>query len=243
MSIEGPNHDATGAARLPSPEPATVAQRILYRAVRFVLLGFARLWFRLRVEGGERVPAEGPFILSPVHRSNIDFLVVLAVSRRRMRYLAKDTLWKPVTAGLFNALGGIPVARGSADREALRTCVAVIEQGEPLVIFPEGTRQSGPEVCAMFDGPAFVQARTGAPIVPVGIGGSEAAMPRGKRMIRPRRIRIVVGEPLPALSVEGARARRSAIRDQTERLGDEIQVLFDEAQRQAGTPNRRAVAS
>src|SRR4029078_13719671 len=118
-----------------------------------------------------------PFILAPIHRSNLDFLMVLVCTRRRMRYLAKDSLWKPGWGQRFSALGGIPVARGSADREALRTCIEVIESGEALVIFPEGTRQHGPTICELFDGPAYVQSRTGAPIVPVGIGGSEAAMP------------------------------------------------------------------
>lgn len=228
-------------AGIGASRPTTRAGHLLYRVVRVVLMAFARVWFRLRVEGREHVPSEGAFILSPVHRSNIDFLVVLACTPRQMRYLAKDTLWVTGTRTLFTALGGIPVARGSADREALRTCVEVVERGEPLVIFPEGTRQSGPEMCEMFDGPAFVQSRTGVPIVPVGIGGSEAAMPKGSKFIRPRRIALVVGEPLPPPASEGGRARRSAIRAQTAKLGDDIQLLFDEAQRQAGTPNRRRV--
>ena len=221
--------------------PPTGAERLLYRVIRAALVGVARVWFRIRVEGREKVPSE-PFILAPIHRSNLDFLVVLACTKRRMRYLAKDTLWKPGWSRLWNALGGIPVSRGSADREALRTCIEVIEGGEPLVVFPEGTRQTGPEVCPMFDGPAFVQARTGAPIVPVGIGGSEAAMPKGAKFIWPRRITVVIGDPLPAPGATeraGGRARRSAVKEQTAVLATEIQALFDEAQRQAGTPNRR----
>ena len=99
---------------------STRQEILLYRVFRAVLLGFAKVWFRLRVENAEKVPATGAFILAPIHRSNLDFLVVLAVTKRRMRYLAKDSLWKPGWGKLFTALGGIPVARGSADREALR---------------------------------------------------------------------------------------------------------------------------
>lgn len=216
------------------------AGRALYGVLRPLFVGFAKIWFRLRVEGAGHVPTEGPFILAPVHRSNIDFLVVLVCARRRMRYLAKDSLWKPGVRRLWDALGGIPVARGSADREALRKCLEVIASGEPLVMFPEGSRQSGPEIQPLFDGPAYVQSRTGAPIVPVGIGGSERAMPKGAKFIRPRRMTVVIGPPLeaaPSADGGGAKARRSAIRARTAELVPVLQDLFDQAQEQAGTPN------
>jgi 1-acyl-sn-glycerol-3-phosphate acyltransferase len=214
--------------------------------VRVALLGIARVWFRLSVEGRENVPEDRPFIVSPIHRSNLDFLIVLVCAPRhaRLRYMGKDSLWKSKSWGkLFTALGGFPVSRGTADREALRICTDVIESGESLVMFPEGTRQTGPELAHMFDGPAFVQSRTGAPIVPVGIGGSETAMPKGAKFVKPHKITVVVGKPLEApIPDESGRVRRHAIREQTTRLGDEIQLLFDEAQRQAGTPNRRMVS-
>jgi 1-acyl-sn-glycerol-3-phosphate acyltransferase len=222
----------------PPVAPFSAVGRLLYRCIRLVLVGFAKLWFRIGVEGVEHVPRDGPFILSPVHRSNVDFLLVLICTPRPFRYLAKDSLWKPGWARLWDLLGAIPVARGTADRDALRACIEVIEVGDPLVMFPEGTRQHGPEVQPLFDGPAFVQARTGVPIVPVGIGGSEAAMPRGAKVIRPHRVRVVVGPPLEAPVVDGPRARRSAIREQTARLKVVVQELFDRAQEQAGTPNR-----
>ena len=219
------------------PGAPTRGRLALYGGVRLALLGFAKVWFRLRVEGSEHVPKEGAFILAPIHRSNLDFLLVLACTPRRMRYLGKDSLWRPGTSRLFYALGGIPVHRGAADREALRTCVRTIRSGEPLVIFPEGARQMGPTVTDLFDGPTYVQAQTGVPIVPVGIGGSEPAMPKGARFPRPRKVVVVVGEPMPALQVEGSVARRSAVRQQSATLHDDLQQLFDEAQRSAGTPN------
>lgn len=231
--------DAAEHARKPHghARPGTRGELALYAFVRAVLLGFGRIWFRLTATGTEHVPSEGAFILSPVHRSNLDFLVVLICTRRRMRYLAKDSLWKGPWGHLFTALGGIPVARGTADREALRTCIEVIEAGEPLVIFPEGTRQHGPVVQECFDGPAFVQSRTGVPIIPVGIGGSEAAMPKGAKWIRPHKVRVTVGPALAAPVTEGSKARRTAVRARTAELHDVIQGLFDDAQRAAGTPN------
>ena len=209
-----------------------------YAFVRAIFVGFGKLWFRVSARGMEHVPDEGPFIISPVHRSNLDFLLVLITTKRRIRFLAKDSLFTGVWAKIFLALGGIPVARGTADREALKTCIGVIEAGEPLVIFPEGTRQTGPAVEELFDGAAFVQSRTGAPILPIGIGGSEAAMPKGAKFIKPHKVRLVIGPVLTAPEVEGSKARRAAIRDRTAELHGVLQDLFDEAQVAAGTPNR-----
>jgi 1-acyl-sn-glycerol-3-phosphate acyltransferase len=185
----------------------------------------------LRVEGKENVPAQGAFVLAPVHRSFIDFALVSAVTKRRMRYMGKDSLFtfKPFGA-LLSALGGFPVHRGAADREALRTSIEVVDAGDPLVIFPEGTRRSGPVVENLFEGAAFVAARTGVPIVPVGIGGSEQALPKGRKLPRLVKIRIVVGEPIPPpAATEGGRVSRKAVHATTEVLRAEVQRLFDQA--------------
>jgi 1-acyl-sn-glycerol-3-phosphate acyltransferase len=217
----------------------TRGELLFYAVVRAALVGACKLWFRVSGTGREHVPAEGAFILAPVHRSNLDFALVLICTKRRMRYLAKDSLWKGggFWAKVFTALGGIPVARGTADREALRTCIDVLAAGEPLVMFPEGTRQHGPVVEELFDGPAFVQSRTGVPIIPVGIGGSEAAMPKGSKIPKPKKVTVVVGPALPFVDHEGSKAKRAAIRDRTTELRSVVQDLFDRAQVSAGTPN------
>ncbi len=215
--------------------PPTRFERAFYTVVRTIVTWFSKVFWRLDVRGTEHLPA-GPFVLAPVHRSNIDFLLAATVTPRRMRYMGKHTIWKyPRLGRAFTALGAFPVHRGSADREALRRCEAALSGGEPLVMFPEGTRRSGPVVEDLFDGPAFVAARAGVPIVPVGIGGSEAAMPRGAKGIRPVKIVLVVGEPIPAPAGEdGKRPSRRQIGDTTERLRMRVQELFDEAQGLAG---------
>lgn len=231
---------AQPSASASDPEPTRAATRrelALYGFVRLALVGFGRLWLRVSATGTEHVPKQGAFILAPIHRSNIDFLLVLVCTRRRIRFLAKDSLWKGFWGTLFTALGGIPVDRSTADRRALRACVQAIEAGEPVVIFPEGARQQGPVVRELFDGPAFVQSRTGVPIVPVGIGGSETAMPKGSTFIKPRKVRLVVGEPLSAPEVEGPKSRRVAVKARTAELHPVLQDLFDRAQVAAGTPN------
>ena len=215
------------------------SERFVYRTVRLLILIVAKLFGRIEVHGAERIP-DGPFVLAPVHRSNVDFALVCLVTKRRMRYMGKDSIFKyKFLHPFFDALGGFPVHRGTADREALRTCIEVIELGQSLVMFPEGQRQSGPIVQDLFDGAAYVAAKTGVPIVPVGVGGSEAAMPKGAKMIRPSKLVLVVGEPLPAPTpTDGGRVSRRAIKAQTDALHEAIQALFDDAQRRAGARGR-----
>jgi cytidylate kinase len=211
--------------------PPTAIERTSYAAVRGLFLGLAKLFFRLEIRGREHVPAHGPFVLAPVHRSNLDFILVATVRRPRMRYMGKASIWKSALLGRFvSMLGAFPVHRGTADRESLRTCMRVIENGEPLVMFPEGTRRSGPVVKDLFDGPAYVAARAGVPLVPVGIGGSDRAMPVGSKMVRPHKIVLVVGEPIVPEPGDGTgRVKRREVRQMTERLQVDLQALYDAA--------------
>lgn len=219
--------------------PSTRGERLLYWIVSRFLVLFARIYWRLEVHGRENVP-DGAFILSGVHRSNIDTPVVAAVTPRRLRYMGKHTMWKYSLPGkFFTAMGGFGVNRGTADREALRTCVKVLETGEPLVMFPEGARRSGPVVEDLFEGPAYVASRAKVPILPVGIGGTEAAMPVGSSWLKPVKVVVVIGEPIPAPTGEdGKRPTRRAVSTTTDVLRERLQVLFDDAQRRAGRPNK-----
>jgi 1-acyl-sn-glycerol-3-phosphate acyltransferase len=102
-------------------------------------------------------------------------------------------------------------------------------------MFPEGTRQSGPIVEHVFDGVAYLALRTGTPIVPVGIGGSERALPRGSKLIRPVKVALVIGAPIPvAAPAPGERVPRRAVKELTAQLTAELQRLFDEAQAKVG---------
>lgn len=210
----------------------SLASRLFYRFARFLVVMFCRVMFRLSWEGREHVPTSGAYVLAPIHRSNVDTMVAAVVTRRRLRYMGKDTLWKKQPfRWVLSALGGFPVTRGSADREALTRCIEVLEGGEPLVLFPEGERKSGPIVQPLFDGAAYVAAKAGVPILPVGIGGSERAMTKGSKMIHPVKVHVVVGPPIPAPQ-PGANGRvpRAAIGAVTTQLHDELQRLFDLAQ-------------
>jgi 1-acyl-sn-glycerol-3-phosphate acyltransferase len=211
------------------------ASRAAYYVARTAVNAFVRVWTRLTIEGREHVPSTGAFVLAPVHRSNMDTPISSCVTRRRLRFMGKDSLWKNRLAAWFlSSLGGFPVTRGRADREALRRCIAVVEAGEPLVLFPEGERKSGPVVQPLFDGAAYVALRAGVPIVPVGIGGSERVMPKGAKFIRPHKCHAIVGPPIVPPDLDGGRVPRRVIQEVTAELHATLQQLFDDAQKRVG---------
>ena len=114
----------------------------IYRFLRVLVRLVNRLLFRTSVEGAEQIPLEGPVIIAPVHRSFIDFFVTSEVTRRKLHYMAKDSLWRnSLLARILPAVGAFPVHRESADREALRRAQQVLDAGEVLILFPEGERR------------------------------------------------------------------------------------------------------
>ena len=213
-----------------------------YRAFRTFVHALWGAYFRPQVTGTEHVPASGPYIIAPVHRSNADFAFAIYVTQRKTFFMAKDELWKSSILGDFvGAMGAFPVSRGVADRGALSAAEAVLRAGEPLVLFPEGTRKDGPRVAELQEGASFLAARTGAPIVPVGIAGTDRALPRGAKLPRPVKVRIVIGEPVAApVAVDGARVPRSQIAATTAQLRDALQAAYDQACGRLSAPAARS---
>ncbi|MGC8472468.1 MAG: lysophospholipid acyltransferase family protein [Acidimicrobiales bacterium] len=204
-----------------------VVARIIFRAI-------VGSWFRPVVRGRDHIPQQGPAILAPVHRSFADFAFSAFLTRRKLFFMAKEELWSSRALGrLLSSLGVFPVRRDGADREAMRRAQEVLDRGQLLVLFPEGTRREGTTIGELHEGAAFLAARTGAPIVPIGIGGSDVSMPKGRHVPRPLRIRVVAGAPLapPSRSPAG-RVPRGSIHATTEALRQAIQDVYDDARRE-----------
>lgn len=207
-----------------------------YRFARAVVLTPCKLIFRVRVVGREHVPATGAYIVAPSHRSIFDIPFAAFVTRRRVRFMAKRELFGSTLGGwLFRKLGAIEVVRETTDRSALRESRAALEAGEPLGIFPEGTRTSGPDITGLYDGVAYLALKLGVPIVPVGVGGTELILASGKVLPRVHKVAVVVGAPIFPEKGEGIR-RRSEVAELTAQLRERLQACFDEAQEHAGAP-------
>ena len=219
----------------PFPDPTETPA---YRVFRAAVHGLWSAYFRPTVTGTQHVPTSGPFIVAPSHRSNVDFAFAIYVTRRKAFFMAKDSLWHNALLGGFIAsMGAFPVHRGAADRGALEAAEAVLRAGEPLVLFPEGTRKEGPAIGELLEGASFLAARTGAPIVPVGIAGTDHAMPRGAKVPRPTKVHVVIGEQIPAPSAEGGgRVPRRLISTTTASLRKELQAAYDEAAGRLSAP-------
>lgn len=204
--------------------------RGFYQFARVVLVGLSYLLFRLRVRGRELVPARGAYVLAPTHRSLLDIPFAASVTRRRVRYMGKKELWgSSVGNWLFTALGGFPVDR-SAGSGAVRAALSRLDDGEPVVVFPEGTRRHGSKVVDLQQGAAYLAVKRGVPLVPVGIAGSEEILASGKLLPSLQRVAIVVGPPIhPQGGTGGKRVDRDEVARLTGALEAELQRLFDEA--------------
>ncbi len=212
-----------------------LGSRSFYQLIRFLVVSICRTYCRMTVSGQENIPRTGPFVLAPVHRSYIDTPIASGCTRRRMRFMGKDSMWKRQPLNwMLSALGAFPVTRGSADREAIMRAIQVLKSGEPLVLFPEGERKSGPVVQPLMDGAAYVACKAGVSIIPVGIGGSERVMGKGAKFIYPRKLVVIIGKPIPVPASVDGRMPRSAVKEVTTQLHEQLQMLFDEAQTKAG---------
>jgi 1-acyl-sn-glycerol-3-phosphate acyltransferase len=199
---------------------------LVYRVVAAVVVGLSRILFRPTITGREHIPLQGPVLIAPIHRSNVDFAFTLFMSKRKVFFMAKDSLFRvPLLGPLVRHLGAFPVRRGSADRDSMTRAEEVLRRGYALVLFPEGTRKEGRPVLPLHDGAMFVAARTGAIVVPVGIGGSDRAMPKGAKLPRPAKIRIVIGTPI-APAVSQGRVARSAVAAKSEELRGELEAVY-----------------
>ena len=212
-----------------------LGSRSFYQLIRFLVVSICRTYCRMTVSGQENIPRTGPFVLAPVHRSYIDTPIASGCTRRRMRFMGKDSMWKRQPLNwMLSALGAFPVTRGSADREAIMRAIQVLKSGEPLVLFPEGERKSGPIVQPLMDGAAYVACKAGVSIIPVGIGGSERVMGKGAKFIYPKKLVVIIGKPIPVPASVDGRMPRSAVKEVTTQLHEQLQMLFDEAQTKAG---------
>jgi glycerol-3-phosphate dehydrogenase (NAD(P)+) len=177
------------------------ANPLVYWLIRAVFQPFFHLYFRLGRSGREHIPAEGPVIIASNHRSFLDPFVIGTMARRPMYYVAKREMFtRRWRSWILSALGAFPVQRGTGDTAMIETAMAILERGDILLMFPEGTRTRPGPLGKPRRGAARLALETGAVVVPVAVIGTEAVR-RGWR-IRPRKVRIRAGLPLRFPRVE-----------------------------------------
>jgi 1-acyl-sn-glycerol-3-phosphate acyltransferase len=202
---------------------------IFYRFARALVVWVGSGPWRIRVFNRERVPAEGGFVFAPSHRSMLDIPWLAATTRRRIRFMGKASLFHvPMLGWIFSTLGGFAVERDGSDRGPLRDSLAILQNGEPLAVYPEGTRQHGREIQPLQAGAAYLAIKAGVPIVPVAIAGSEEPFRGGHRLPRFARGVVLVGEPIQPPARTGSVVKRELVDHLNAQLRVELQKLFDE---------------
>jgi 1-acyl-sn-glycerol-3-phosphate acyltransferase len=197
---------------------------VLYLIARVFVQTAMHVYFRLRRVGREHVPTHGPVIFASNHRSFLDPFVIGTLSRRPVYYMAKKELFDRRWQGwLLNRLGAFPVDRGASDADAMATAREILERGDCVVIFPEGTRVRPGPLGEPRRGVGRLALETGAPVVPVAVIGTEAVR-RGWR-IRPHRITVRCGRPLTYPRVEQPTPRLA--RAVTDRIWPCIQLQWE----------------
>jgi 1-acyl-sn-glycerol-3-phosphate acyltransferase len=182
---------------------------LVYWIVRGVLQPLMLIYFRLSRMGREHIPRKGGVLLAPNHRSFLDAFVIGICARRPAYFMAKQELFnKRWQAWLLNCLGAFPVRRGEADEDAMKTARMLLERGEMVLVFPEGTRIRKGALGKPKRGIGRLALETGAPVVPIAVTGTENAR-RGWK-IRPAKVKIRIGRPLTFPRVESPSPRLAA---------------------------------
>ena len=211
----------------------------LYRLGRLLSRIFIPTFGSIRVEGREHVPRHGPLLVAANHQSNADPPVIVYAIPRPVFFMAKRELFAgPVISGLLRALHVYPVDRDGRDMDALRWSLQTLESGRALLLFPEGTRSPG-GLREGTDGLAYLALRSGVPILPVAITGTERIRGMLRIAFHFQRLRVVIGKPFtPAAPEKGA--GRESMREVTQRVMEEIAALLPPGYRgvYAATPER-----
>lgn len=198
---------------------------MFYAVLKVLVTRVALSIWRPRIEGLENFPTKGPVILASNHLSFIDSILIPLITPRRVAFLAKSEYWTSpgikgrFMKGFFTGIGALPIKRGEhrGAQATLDTALEIVESGVAFGIYPEGTRSRDGRLYRARVGVGWLALKSGAPVVPVGLIGTNELLPLGAKLPRFKRVTVRFGEPILASEVEfpgkavaeNARARRA----------------------------------
>lgn len=208
----------------------------MHLLVRWLLAPLARLLYRPKVEGADRIPRTGPVIIASNHLAAVDTAVVALTAGRPVSFLGKSeyfvggSLKGRALASFLTALGYVPVDRTNAKAglAALHAARTVLDAGGAFAIYPEGTRSLDGRLHRGHTGVATLALGTGAPVVPVALIGTEKVQPVGARFPRLHRVTVRYGEPLDFSRYDGLESSSMIRRAVTDEIMDAISMLSEQ---------------
>ena len=201
---------------------------------RFLLKGtfrqIFRATFRLRIMGWDKIPSKGAYLIAHNHVSIIEPALILSFWPVNAEAIGAAELWtRRGQAGIIRMYGTLPVHRGSAERDLIRTMVGVLAAGTPLLIAPEGTRSHTPGMGPAQSGIGYLIDQARVPVLPIGvIGSTDEALRAAAKFKRPT-LEMRIGDPFLLPEIEGSgQVRREARKQNTEAVMMRICALLPE---------------
>lgn len=192
---------------------------MIYSIAKIILKVLFAIGLRMRVEGAENIPAEGPLVIASNHLSLLDPPLIGVASTRKVHFMAKQELFVPILGDLYKILGAFPVRRGGADRAAIKHGIDILKNNQVLAIFPEGTRSKTGKLGKAEPGALMMASKALATIVPCCVVGTDF---RRQGKIWPK-VTVRFGKPIyfPADAV----VNKEFLHDMTEDLMQHIAKL------------------
>lgn len=187
---------------------------------------FARLWARIRVEGLENVPGDGPFILLANHQSILDPILIQTHLPRDLHTLTKSTQFGMRFFGwVLPRINTIPTRRFKVDPQVVRVILRRLSEGQGIGIYPEGERSWDAEIQPFRRGTIRVVLKAGVPVIPCGVSGSYDVWPRWSKRLRRAPVRIRFGEAITFGPHDDRAERERAVPEATERIREALETL------------------
>lgn len=191
-----------------SPLGSPLRRNWVWLSFQVVIRNIFAFWLQYRARGIEKIPATGGGLILSNHQSFLDPLLIGLPLHRPVSFLARDTLFPvPVIGWILRHTYVMPLSRDTGGAAGLRETIRRLDEGFLVGLFPEGTRSPDGSLGTLKPGFAALVRRTELPIYPVGIAGAHRALGRGSILLKPHRVRVVFGEPLPADKVAELKQR------------------------------------
>ncbi len=192
---------------------------MFYAITKIIFKVVFKILLRLEVSGTENIPAKGPLVIASNHLSLLDPPVLGTAATRKVNFMAKQELFVPILGDIYKALGAFPVKRGGADRNAIKHGLDILQRGDVLAIFPEGTRSKTGNLGKAEPGALMMAGKAQAVIIPACIAGTDI-----KRCGRlwPK-VKVVFGKPM--YFPEGQTINKELLKELTDELMQRIAEL------------------